>query len=62
VDFILRTSWAPGFERFDEMLEKEKGGLAGLDREVLLDLLALFAAEGGICEDYIEAILLLNVA
>ena len=37
-----------GLEDFDEVLEEEEGGLAGADGEVLLHLLALFAAEGRI--------------
>ena len=36
-----------GLEQLDEVLEEEEGGLAGADREILLDLLALLAAEGG---------------
>ncbi len=44
------------------MLQKQKGRLAGLDREVLLHLLALFAAEGRIGQYHIEAVLFLYVA
>ena len=52
---------AAGFEDLDEMLEEQKGGLAGTDGEVLLDLLALLAAEGRIGEHHIVAVLFLNV-
>ena len=43
------------------MLQKEKGGLAGADREVLLHFLAFLAAEGRIGHHHIDAIFLLNV-
>src|SRR5680860_1044247 len=44
------------------MLEEQIGSLAGLDREVLLDLRALLAAERWIGEHDIVAILLLYIA
>ena len=53
---------AAGLQRLDEMLEEEEGGLAGLDREILLHLLALLAAEGRIGEDHVVAVLVLDVA
>ena len=43
------------------MLEEEVGGFAGADGEVLLDFGAFFSAEGGIGEDDVVTILLLNV-
>ena len=52
---------AAGLEDFNEMLEEEERGLAGADGEVLLHFLALFAAEGRIGDDDVEAILFLNV-
>ncbi len=52
---------ASGLEDFDEVLEEEEGGLAGADGEVLLHFLALFAAEGRIGQDDVEAVLFLNV-
>ena len=52
---------AAGLEHFDEVLEEKKGRFAGADGEVLLDFLALFAAEGRIGQDYIHAVLVLNV-
>ena len=39
------TALAAGFEDLDEMLQEEKGGLAGLDGKVLLHLGAFLAAE-----------------
>ena len=52
---------AAGLEHLDEVLEEEERRLAGADREVLLDLLALLAAEGRVGEDDVEAVLLLDV-
>ena len=43
------------------MLEEEERGLAGADGEVLLHFLALFAAEGRISDNDVEAVLLLHV-
>ena len=50
-----------GFEGFDEVLEEEKGGFSGFDREVLLHLRALLAAEGRIGEDEIVLVSGLDV-
>ena len=50
-----------GFEDFDEMLQEEEGGFAGLDVEVLLNFLALAAAEGRIGEDDLVAVFVLDV-
>ena len=52
---------ATGLEDFDEVLEEEERGLAGADGEVLLHFLALFAAEGRIGDDDVEAVLFLHV-
>ena len=52
---------APSLEDFDEVLEEEERCLAGADWKVLLHFLALFAAEGRIGEDDLEAILFLHV-
>ena len=52
---------ASGLEDFSEMLEEEERCLAGADGEVLLHFLALFAAEGRIGDDVVEAISFLNV-
>lgn len=52
---------ASGLEDFDEVLEEEERGLAGADGEVLLHFLALFAAEGRIGHDDVEAVLFLHV-
>ena len=52
---------AAGLEDFDEVLEEEERGLAGADGEVLLHFLALFAAEGRVGDDDVEAILFLHV-
>ena len=52
---------ASGLEDFDEVLEEEERGLAGADGEVLLHFLALFAAEGRIGDDDVEAVLFLHV-
>ena len=38
---------AAGFENLDEMLEEEESGFAGFNIEILLNFLALAAAEGG---------------
>jgi hypothetical protein len=46
---------------FDEVLEEEEGGLAGADGEILLHLGALFAAEGRVGQDDVEAVFFLNV-
>ena len=43
------------------MLEKEKGGLTGLNREVLLYLGAFLAAEGRIGQDNVVAVFFLNI-
>jgi len=43
------------------MLEEQEGRLTGLDGEVLLDLLALLAAEGRIGQHHIIAVPFLNV-
>ncbi len=51
----------PALQALDEVLEEQEGGLAGADGEVLLDLLALLAAEGRVGEDDVEAVPLLNV-
>ena len=48
-------------EDFDEVLKKEERGLAGADGKVLLHFLALFAAEGRIGDDDVEAVFLLHV-
>lgn len=52
---------APGLEKFDKMLEKEEGGLAGLDGEILLNLLAFLAPERRIGQDDVVAVLLLHM-
>ena len=52
---------ATGLEDFDEVLEEEERGLAGADGEVLLHFLALFATEGRVGDDDVEAILLLHI-
>jgi hypothetical protein len=52
---------ASGLEDFNEMLEEEKRGLASADGKVLLHFLALFAAEGRIGDDDVEAIPFLHV-
>lgn len=52
---------ATGLENFDEVLQKEKGGLSGLDGEVLLHLGPLFAAEGGIGNNDVVPVALLYV-
>ena len=52
---------ASGLEDFSEMLEEEERCLAGADGEVLLHFLALFAAEGRIGDDDVEAIPFLHV-
>ena len=52
---------ASGLEDLDEVLEEEERGLAGADGEVLLHFLALFAAEGRIGNDDVEAVLFLHV-
>ena len=52
---------ATSLENFDEVLQEEESGFAGADREVLLYLLPLLAAEGWVGEDDVEAILLLHV-
>jgi hypothetical protein len=48
-------------EALDEVLEKEKGRLAGANGKVLLHFFPLFAAEGRIGQHDVVAILLLNV-
>src|ERR1019366_8350660 len=45
----------------DEVLEEEEGRLAGAYGEVLLHLLPLLPAEGGIGQHYVVAVLLLYV-
>lgn len=55
------TGSAAGLEHFDEVLEEEKSRFAGADGEVLLDFLALLAAEGRIGQDHVHAVLVLNV-
>jgi len=50
-----------GLQDFDEVLEEEEGGLAGADGEVLLDLGAFLAAEGGIGQHDVVTVLFLNV-
>ena len=52
---------ASGLEDFNEVLEEEERGLASADGEVLLHFLALFAAEGRIGDDDVEAVLFLHV-
>ena len=52
---------AAGLQRLDEVLQEQEGGLAGLDGEVLLDLLALLAAEGRVGQDDLEAVPVLQV-
>jgi len=49
------------FQAFDEVLQKKKGSFAGMDRKVLLNLLALFSAERRVGENHVVAILLLNI-
>ena len=51
----------PAFSDLDEVLQEQEGRLAGLDREVLLDLLALLAAEGRVGQDHVVAVALLDV-
>jgi hypothetical protein len=48
-------------EDFDEVLEEERGRLAGADGEVLLNFFALRTAEGRIGEHDVVAVLFLNV-
>ena len=50
-----------GFHDLDEVLEEEKGSLAGTDRKVLLHLLALLAAKRWICQHNVVTVLVLNV-
>lgn len=45
----------------DEVFQKEIGGLARLDGEVLLHLAPLLASEGGIGKDVVEPVLLLDI-
>ena len=52
---------AAGFQALDEVLEEQERGFARLDGEVLLDLLALLAAERGIGQDHVVAVALLDV-
>ena len=52
---------ATGLEWFDEVLQKKKSRFTGLDREVLLNLLALLATEGGIGKDDVITVFLLNI-
>ncbi len=52
---------ASSLEDFDEVLEEEERCLAGADGEVLLHFLALFAAEGRVGDDDVEAVLFLHV-
>lgn len=53
---------AAGLEGLHEVLQEEQFGGVALDREVLLDLRVLFAAEGRVGENHVVAVLLLNVA
>jgi len=53
---------AAGPQQADEVLEKQKGGFAAADLEVLLHLLAFAAAEWRVGEDHIEAVALLHIA
>ena len=55
------TCPATGLEHLDEVLEEQERRLASADREVLLHLLALLAAKGGIGEDHVHPILVLDV-
>ena len=55
------TRPAARFQDLDEMLQKQKSGLAGLDGEVLLHLGAFLAAKGRIGQDDIVAVFLLNI-
>ncbi len=57
----LHAGAASGLEDFDEVLQEEGRGLAGANGEVLLHLLALFAAERRIGDDDVEAVLFLHV-
>ncbi|CAK8711027.1 hypothetical protein GMJAKD_00215 [Candidatus Electrothrix aarhusensis] len=59
--FDHHRSPPPSLEELDEMLEKEEGGLAGLDGEILLNLLALLAAKRRISQDDVVAIFLLHM-
>ena len=43
------------------MLEEQERGLAGADGKVLLDFLALLAAERRVGEDDVEAVIFLDV-
>ena len=52
---------ATGLEDFDKMLEEEERGLAGANGKILLHFLALFAAEGRVGDDDVEAVLFLHV-
>ena len=52
---------AAGLENLDEVLEEQERGLAGADRKILLHFLAFLAAERGIGQHHVEAVLLLNV-
>ena len=51
----------PAFSDLDEMLQEQERGLAGLDREILLHLRPLLAAERRIGQHHVEAVLLLDV-
>jgi hypothetical protein len=59
--FLMTTAPRPPAQLADEVLEEEVGGLARLDGEVLLHLLALAPAEGRIGEDDVVAVPLLDV-
>ena len=50
-----------GLQHANEVLQEEVGRLAGLNREVLLNLLALLPTKGGIGEHHGVAVLFLNV-
>ena len=62
VFLMTMAAAAAGLQRLDEMLEEQERGLAGLDREILLNLRPLLAAERRIGQHDVEAVLFLNVA
>jgi hypothetical protein len=49
-------------EYFDKVLQEQRRGLSSLDGEILLYLGTLLAAERGVGEDDIVAVLLLNIS
>ena len=52
---------AAGLEDFDEVLEKEKRGLAGPNGKILLHFRAFLAAKGRIGQHHVVPVLFLDV-